>query len=305
MNSHKMKSLLFLISCLLVWGCEKKVEDSSDEGVTGTIKHHPNFSSAYVDARNIDIWLPPGYSQASAKKYPVLYMHDGQNLYDPKKSYIGVDWGIDETMARLIKENKAQEVIIVGIWNTPKRVPEYMPQKPLDVANTDKIKNDFIKQFGDPPISDNYLKLIVEELKPFVDSTYQTFSDVKNTFIMGSSMGGLISIYALLEYPDVFAGAGCISTHWPIADPAVIEYVKSKLPAPGHHKIYFDFGTETLDAQYEPYQKRVDEIMRAKGYNEGENWITRKFVGHEHSEKAWKKRVHIPLTFFFGESNRE
>ena len=109
-----------------------------------------------------------------------------------------------------------------------------------------------------------------------------------------------LSIYALLEYPDVFAGAGCVSTHWPIGDPAVIDYLKRKLPASGHHKIYFDFGTETLDAQYEPYQKRVDTIMRATGYREGENWMTRKFDGQEHSERAWKKRVHIPLGFFLG-----
>jgi hypothetical protein len=113
-------------------------------------------------------------------------------------------------------------------------------------------------------------------------------------------MGGLISAYAISEYPKVFGGAGCLSTHWPAGDGAVIDYLKKSLPDPKTHKFYFDFGTETLDAQYEPYQLRANAVMKQSGYVEGDNWITKKFVGDDHSERSWSKRVDVPLQFLLG-----
>ena len=148
--------------------------------------------------------------------------------------------------------------------------------------------------------SDRYLKFLVEEVKPFIDRTYRTQPDAAHTFVMGSSMGGLISGYALVEYPQVFGGAGCVSTHWPSDDGSAIEYFAKHLPAPGKHRIYFDYGTATLDASYEPYQQRMDQAMRAAGYTEGRDWVTKKFPGAEHSEKSWRERVEIPLTFLLG-----
>ena len=117
---------------------------------------------------------------------------------------------------------------------------------------------------------------------------------------MGSSMGGLISAYALCEYPHVFGGAGCVSTHFPAGKGAVIDYLAKNLPKPGAHKLWFDYGTETLDALYEPYQRRMDAVMKAAGYTEGRDWITKKFPGAEHSEKSWRARVDQPLTFLLG-----
>jgi hypothetical protein len=102
------------------------------------------------------------------------------------------------------------------------------------------------------------------------------------------------------EYPQIFGGVGCVSTHWIAADGAVIEYLRKNLPAAKNHKFYFDFGTETLDSKYEPFQNKMDEVMRAKGYVAGKNWVTRKFVGAEHSEKSWRERVDDPLTFLLG-----
>jgi hypothetical protein len=155
--------------------------------------------------------------------------------------------------------------------------------------------------------SDNYLKFIVSELKPFVDSNYSTNKIAKYTFIAGSSMGGLISIYALCEYPKVFGGAACLSTHWPgifNADnpfpKAMQTYLKANLPVAKNHKIYFDYGTETLDAMYEPFQLQVDSIMNSKGYSFNNNdWKTQKFEGENHSEIAWRKRLYIPILFLF------
>ena len=120
--------------------------------------------------------------------------------------------------------------------------------------------------------------------------------------MMGSSMGGLISLYALCAYPDLFAGAGCLSTHWPAADGLVIDNLATALPPAGSHLFYFDFGTLGLDADYEPYQQRVDAIMAAAGYTAGRDWLTRKFSGATHNEGAWSARVHIPLQFLLGQA---
>lgn len=288
--------LLDVLSTLLSFAQQTPQAFSIQDGVTGNLKRHERFTSKYVDPRNVDVWLPPGYEQNKSKRFPVVYMQDGQNLFDPKLSHIGVDWGIDETMTRLIGEGKIRQAIVVGVWNTPKRFAEYTPQKP--VVNSVRALNDISETRRELIVSDNYLNFLIRELKPFIDSTYRTRPDRKNTFIMGSSAGALISAYAMAEYPNVFGGAAAISTHWPIGDGVVIDYLKTHLPDPGTHKFYFDFGTETLDKGYEPYQRRMDEVMRKAGYKEGRNWITRKFAGAEHSERAWRKRVDVPLTFF-------
>jgi predicted alpha/beta superfamily hydrolase len=289
--------LSLFISPLLLVAQQRPGTLSVQAGVSGNLKRHERFTSKYVDARNIDVWLPPGYEQSRSTRFPVVYMHDGQNLFDPKLAFIGVDWGIDETMTRLIDEGKIREAIIVAVWSTSKRFAEYIPQKPLTSSNVQPLADSPALSRGQI-VSDNYLKFLVTELKPFIDSTYRTRADRENTFIMGSSAGALVSAYGMAEYPKVFGGAGGMSTHWTIGEGIVIDYLKDHLPDPRTHKFYFDFGTETLDAEYEPYQKRMDEVLRNAGYKEGGNWITKKFAGHEHSERAWRRRVEVPLTFF-------
>ncbi|MBC7931243.1 MAG: alpha/beta hydrolase [Rubrivivax sp.] len=276
---------------------QKTAKTVSGEGITGVLKRHEQFSSKFVAARNVDVWLPAGYARGKRRRYPVVYMHDGQNVFDPRTAYGGVEWGVDETITRLVQSGVLREAIVVGIWNSPKRFAEYMPRKAVPFSNTKDIKN-IALDTQDEIISDDYLKFLVRELKPFIDSRYRTMRDRANTFVMGSSMGGLISAYAISEYPRVFGGAACVSTHWPAGDGAGIEYLKTHMPDPRTHKLYFDYGTATLDAQYEPYQKRMDEVMLAAGYTEGKNWVTRKFEGAQHSEKSWSARVDIPLVFF-------
>jgi enterochelin esterase-like enzyme len=153
--------------------------------------------------------------------------------------------------------------------------------------------------------SDKYLKFLVSELKPYIDGHYKVTSTPDATFVMGSSMGGLISMYAIAEYSNVFGGAACLSTHWPgnsrdghdnPVPAAFFNYVEQYFPAPGKNKIYFDHGTETLDASYAPRQLKVDELLRKKGYD-ASNWLTRTFKGAEHSELAWSARLDIPLQF--------
>lgn len=259
----------------------------------GTLHRHAKFPSRWVERRNVDVWLPPGYD-AGERRLPVIYMHDGQNLFDPARSLSGADWGIDKALVRLVEEGQTRGCIVVGIWSTEQRVPEYMPQKAL--ASPEAMRH-FSRLHGGDPVADDYLRFLVHEVKPFVDEHYRTLPGQGTTFVMGSSMGGLVSLYALCEYPDVFAGVGCLSTHWPAGDGVVTDYLRRVLPPPGAHRFYFDYGTETLDAEYEVYQVQADEVMRAAGYREGVDWITRKFPGAEHSEWAWRERVHIPLLF--------
>jgi len=267
-------------------------------GVTGTVIRYPSMHSTHVAPRNVDVWLPPSYARNPAQRYPVLYMHDGQNLFDPATSYGGIDWAVDEVMTNLIEKRAVREAIVVGVWNTPQRREEYMPQRA--VQGMTKIKMAGPDARAVDIISDRYLEFLVAELKPFIDATYRTLPDRAHTYVMGSSMGGLISQYAMSRYPDVFGGAGCVSTHWPAGDGIALDDFAAHLPDPGTHRYWFDFGTETLDSSYEPYQQRADEILRKAGYVEGQNWITRKFEGAEHSEKAWRVRVHQPLEFLLG-----
>lgn len=298
-----MKKFFFLLLTSIAFGQVPKVS-------TGTIQRLENFKSNYVDARNIDVWLPDGYSES--QKYAVLYMHDGQMLYDAETTWNKQAWEVDAIAGKVIQEEKTKPFIVVGIWNNgQKRHPEYFPQKPYESLNP--VQKDTItaqlQKAGRTkevfqPISDLYLKFLVSELKPYIDNHFSTLKNRENTVIAGSSMGGLISMYAICEYPEVFGGAACISTHWPgtfssqnnpIPD-AFINYMDLHLPNPKTHNIYFDYGNKTLDALYPDLQKKVDILMKKKKFKKT-NWTTQFFDGKDHSEKSWAERLPIPIEF--------
>jgi enterochelin esterase-like enzyme len=275
------------------------------------IKRFENFKSDYVEKRNIDVWLPDNYDPK--EKYSVLYMNDGQMLFDSAITWNKQEWQVDETIQRLINENKIKKSIVVGIWNGgAARHIEFCPQKPFE-SLPKNYRDSIIKAatrlngnsvFSGNVVSDNYLKFIVKELKPFIDENFSTRKTRNHTFIGGSSMGGLISLYAICEYPDVFGGALCMSTHWPVIfsaennpfPTAIDQYLKKNLPNPRNHKLYFDYGTKTLDSMYKPFQTTIDEIMIKKGYNSN-NFKSIEFCGDDHSEKSWSKRLNIPIEF--------
>lgn len=267
----------------------------------GNFDTYADFPSVHVRSRRIDIWLPPSYAAAANRRFPVLYMHDGQNLFDPTTAHVGEAWEVDRIITELAASGDLPEIMVVGIWNTPLRWPEYMLPAPFEaVEGGAQLRVAFERERGSPPIGDAYLRFIVTELKPFVDAHYRTRPEQEATLIMGASMGGLISLAAWCTYPEVFGGAGCLSTHWVAGNGIMVDYLPRLLPPPGKRRIYFDHGTATLDAQYPPYQARVDAHMRAAGYREGQNWVTRVFEGATHAEPAWRARVHIPLLFLLG-----
>ena len=271
----------------------------------GTFTQIKYFKSEYVNSRNIDIWLPIDVS--NDKRYTVLYMHDGQMLFDSTNTWNKQEWKVDEVMTKLLNDKKINDCIVVGIWNDGKyRHADYYPEKSLEFL-PDTLKSRLINNdLRGNPNADNYLKFIVEELKPYIDSVFPTFPDKDHTFIAGSSMGGLISMYAFCEYPNVFGGAACISTHWPgsfynqeLIPESFLSYLRKRLPVADGRKIYFDYGTETIDKYYEPWQIKVDWIMTEKGYK-SDTWITKVFSGADHSEKSWAARLEIPILFLMG-----
>jgi enterochelin esterase-like enzyme len=282
----------------------------------GTLVDLGIVQSKFADARRVAVWLPASYSP-KGPRHAVLYMHDGQNLFDPETGYGGTDGNVDQTLDRLIREKRVRPTIVVAIWNTPKRLQEYVPAKAfahLPSQYMDRVR----RLYGGDPLSDGYLKFIVEELKPRIDREFRVRTDRANTAIMGSSMGGLISLYAINEYPKVFGAAGMVSTHWPLFLPAegqsisdaeyeVVsstfeQYLMPSLPNPKTHKLYFDHGTETLDSIYARYQTRVDAVVARRSYRLNVNWISRNFPGQGHNEASWASRVEIPLRFLLPRS---
>lgn len=276
----------------------------------GTLTRWDAFPSTRAEPRTVYVWTPRGYAGGRGR-YDVIYMADGQNLFLPSEAYGGQTWGVAERLQALIDAGKARPAIIVGVWNTPRRGSEYAPaggQSPADLALIGR------EWKGGPAISDRYLAFLADELKPFVDRTYRTDPRPAHTFAMGSSMGGLISLYAVLQRPDVFGGAACLSTHWPIRAPWIAEdpaatdriagaflaFVDARLPPADGRKLYFDHGTATLDAGYAPFQTRMDAILRAHGWVEGRNWESLVFPGAAHEEAAWRARIDQPLTFLLG-----
>lgn len=305
------KYLSFLLLITLACQHEKVIRPVPGVCTVGKIDRYVSFESPNLSGRTVDVWLPEGFSRH--EKYAVLYMHDGQMLFYPEATWNKQYWEADRTLQRWMDADSIRKTIIVALWNSQEghRHSDYFPEKAwniLDDRDRDSLfhatRPDGSRIFRVPVRSDAYLKFVVEDVKPFIDQNYPTRKDRKNTFIMGSSMGGLISIYALCEYPEVFGGAACLSTHWtgtytdqnnPIPS-AIVDYLGDHLPPPGNHRIYFDLGDRTLDTLYAQYQVSVDSVMLKKGYDPS-NWVTRIFPGAEHTEQAWAYRLPIPVNF--------
>lgn len=300
-----MKSLLLtkLLLMLAVFPCY-----AQQMGKTVKID---KFKSKFVQDRNIEIWLPAEYNNNPKQRFPVLYMQDGQNVFNPATSNNKIAWEADDTAQKLVGTKRIEPVIIVAIWSSNDRYMEYFPEKAA--ANfTKEDKEVFDKSRkqeniqGNEILGDEYLKFLTEELKPYIDKQYRTKTDRSNTAICGSSMGAVISLYAICEYPDVFGEAACISTHWPLlADnshpgpsEAFKKYLYEKLPPFQTHRIYFDYGTESMDKYYEVHQKTVDNIMKSKNYN-AKTWISKKYQGAAHIEKSWQQRFDQVLLFLY------
>ncbi|MDP5107205.1 MAG: alpha/beta hydrolase-fold protein [Polaribacter sp.] len=311
-----MKKGLVLILGILIVSCNSNnsafknitsVEVEDAVLASGKLIRVDSFPSKNITPRPVDVWLPADYS--SAKKYAVLYMHDGQMLFDSTKTWNKQEWKIDEAATDLMAQNITRDFIVVGIHNIPDiRWQDLFPEKAMNFMDKDSKEEVYRKakesNFSIEFKGDAYLKFIVSELKPYIDATYAVYTEKENTFVAGSSMGGLMSMYAISEYPTIFEGAACLSTHWVGAmaeennpfPSAIFKYVEASIPDAKTHRIYFDYGDETLDRHYPKYASTVDDLYAAKGYSVN-NYRNLFFPGADHSEKSWQKRIYNPLTF--------
>ena len=289
-----------LVACTQTPDAPKPVEPAH-------IDKYYSFSSQYVPARTIRVWVPEGYD--ASNQYDVLYMHDGKMLFDASIAWNNQEWGVDEAMDTLINLGYIRPTIVVGIDNIgngadPQRIGEYCPDDvSLLLPDGKALYSGLVTMNGN-----NYLRFLVEELKPFIDSVYSTYTDREHTWVMGSSCGGLISSYALCRYPHVFGGAACMSTHSTLAadvnnpDQDVIDayraYLKQNIPV-NSAKLYFDRGDQTLDANYAASQEAINQMLLENGWD-STHFMYRFFPGHAHEEKYWRERLDVPLRFLLG-----
>lgn len=269
---------------------------------TGHFLDYAGIKASGLPDQKLTIWLPPGY-ESSTRRYRVLYMHDGHNLFDLAKSNFNKVWRADKAMLAVARRTRTEPHIIVGIWAPGvDRYRQYLPRPIYDAASP-ALRAQMDRLAGGPIVSDSYLHWIANGLKPWVDAHFRTLTGPHDTMIAGSSMGGLMSCYAFMARPDIFGQAACVSSHWPSVDPREAEATNSELQillanwfrqslgVPGARRLWMDHGTATLDAFYAPYQAMVDTQVRANGWQEGRDFESRVYDGAEHDEDAWAARL--------------
>lgn len=246
--------------------------------VTGTLKSFSLPGKGVIPGRDIHVWLPPNYETDTEKRYPVLYMHDAQNVFDPRTSTLGVDWGLDEAADSLIRQNLINEIMVVGLNNTMQRRSEY----------------------GHKDTGSAYIDYLVTVAKPFVDSMFRTRPEREFTFTGGASMGGIISFRLAWERSDVFGGAACLSSAIKYFGNNYIDLIRNKpIPNP-KPKLYIDNGFKGVDILLQDGNLEMLQFLKEAGFTEGTDFLWKFFPEDDHNESAWARRTPGYLIWFFG-----
>jgi predicted alpha/beta superfamily hydrolase len=257
--------------------------------LTGDIKYHDvDGSSVGLKNRKLIVWLPPHYDSETTRRYPVLYMHDGQNLMNRKTSAFGVEWGVDETAQRLVEAGQMESVIIVGVYNTDDRIPEYT-------------------QVSDPKYvggkADDYGRLLVEVVKPLIDGTYRTKPEAQYSGVAGSSLGGLVSMYFGLTHSSTFTRLGVVSPSVWWANRDIVTRVNGLADKPAL-RIWLDIGTDE-DGSAAESQKTVEDTRALRDALVAKGWVLDtdlKYLeadGARHNEAAWAARTEQILKYLY------
>ena len=254
---------------------------STDRQITGDFELHSKMNYPGIKPRDIIVWLPPGYDTSKEKRYPVLYMHDGQNLFDPNTSFLGNEWKVDETADSLIRNKEINPIIIVGIYNTEDRKEEY----------------------ADTSLGEKYKHFLIDKLKPFIDENYRTLPDRENTAVGGSSMGGLISFILVWEYSDIFSKAICMSPAFNIGKNDYASKVNQYTGLKKNIQIYMDNGGLNLEKRLQPGINKMLFVLQSKGFLPDKDFLWFKDDKAPHNEKAWAERFWRPLKFLFKNTN--
>jgi predicted alpha/beta superfamily hydrolase len=261
---------------------------------TGRIVEHNGVAASRLgNRRTVLVYLPESYDEAPKRRYPVLYMHDGQNVFDAATSFAGVDWGADETAERLTARGAMREIIIIAVYNTPEpgRENEYTPWKDPRQGRGGRAAD--------------YAHFLIHELKPFIDRTYRTLRGRRDTAVMGSSLGGLVSLYLGWTHPETFSMVAAISPSLWWADRAMIKAIEAS-GGKVDLRIWLDMGTEEgPKAKGDPGRcvkdlRGLKDILLSRGYVLGEDLGYFEDPGGKHHESAWAKRLWRPLLFLFG-----
>ncbi len=258
--------------------------------LTGNIKRHRGFRSKILgNRRDVLVYLPRGYSRFSRKRYSVLYLQDGQNVFDAATSFAGVEWGVDETAQRLIRQNLIEPLIMVAIANTGEgRIHEYAPTRGVIETSTKRKK-------GSKGLARNYGRFLIEELKPYIDKKYRTKSETEFTGLGGSSLGALLTLSLGLWFPNVFARLIVMSPSvwW---DDCVIYRMVEDVDVKPPLKIWLDTGTN--EDGWERARGLRDRLI-AKGWRLHDDLEYTEIKGGDHSEVAWAVRAEPALRFLF------
>lgn len=261
-----------------IYKWESEAPAASTHKVTGMVEYFRSVPGEGIKPRDVIVWLPPSYMTDKRKRYPVLYMQDGQNLFDPSTSFAGVDWQLDEAADSLIKIKAIKEIIIVGVYNTADRTVEY----------------------SDTPLGRAYMNFITTKLKPSIDSKFRTLKGKENTAVGGSSMGGLISLMLAWNYSNIFLKAACLSPAFHIENIDYVKVVKGYEGTKKRLRIYVDVGTKDLDSLLEPGTREMVDVLRQKIFDPEKDLEFYVADGAGHNEAAWSKRDWRFLEFLFG-----
>ena len=251
---------------------------------SGTLRKHAQFRSHFLPVeRDIVVYLPAPYQANPQLRFPVLYMQDGQNLFDPATSFAGVAWRLGETADRLIAEGKIRPLIIVGIYNTGKqRIREYTPSRAMKLGGGS---------------ADRYGRMLMEEIKPMIEWEYRTLSGAVHTGLGGSSLGGLLTLYLGLRRPEFFGKLAALSPSVWWNQRWILRYAAGRR-IKSRPRIWLDTGTQegihtAADA------RRLRDVLGERGWQEGRDLHYEEIEGGQHNEAAWAERVGPFLQFLF------
>ena len=266
-----------------------------------------------LPAQNVTIWLPPEYSADAERRFPVLYMWDGQNLFDPAHTQYNKAWMVQDVLGGMVARGEAEPHIVVGIWSPPgkDRYRSYVPQFAENAKGA--VGKSISDMAGGPIASQRQLDWVADTLIPQVERDYRVRTGADNRTIVGASMGGVMSCYAIIERSEIFGRSGCVSAHLALADPQLAQeheeqigwlwdsYLDAHLGKPRGRRIWMDHGTEMLDSYYGPWQRMVAEDLARLGWREGEDFAARVYDGAEHDEVFWHQRMPEMLRWLWRE----
>jgi len=252
--------------------------------VAGELEVHPEFRSAALGSRRVWVWLPPQYRREPQRRFPVLYVQDGQNVFDGATAFVpGQEWRLDEAAARLVDEGRAEPLLIVAVDNAgERRIAEYTPTRTAEGLGGEAAA---------------YGRMLVEELKPWIDRRYRTRPGREATGIAGSSLGALVSLHLALSRPEVFSRVGALSIAAWWDERFLVSFVDG-LPLKPRTRIWLDIGTGEGAAAVRDARLVKDALLR-QGWREGEDLFYLEVEGAAHDEAAWARRAPDVLAFLF------